>query len=667
MRKMLVVLLGVLGAAMPLSAQEVTFESLLREMTSMERLAEQPNPAYVTRQFASYDRKSTDPAVPTEENWFANHDRNQVLRAEETVNGTEHVLMDAAGPGALVRFWSANANDGGIVRVYLDENPEPLFELPLQAMLGGDAKPFVKPIAHVVSRGWNSYLPIPYAKHCKVTVTNPDIYQQLNYRTYAPGAKVRTLTLAELERHMPLVRQTAAALAAPATAAVFPENAVTAAISEKSIGAGESMERFLVLDGPGAVCSFECKVTAADLPAALRGCLLEIAFDGDAPSVVAPLGDFFGTAPGLNAFAALPCGVLEDGTLYSRWVMPFNKEAAFTIRNHSGADAAFSGKIVHAARPFKDASLRFHAKWRTERELPTRPMVDWNYLGADGGPGRFAGVMLHINNPVPDWWGEGDEKIYVDGETFPSHFGTGTEDYFGYAWCSPDLFNHAYHCQPRCDGPANFGQTCVSRFHIMDDIPWNTSFRFDMEMWHWKADIKVAQSVTAYWYAAPAAKDNTPLVEPALLTVPPVGELRGMKSAIEAETMKVLEVGGGVVEKQDSIQPWSMARQLWWRDAKPGQKLVLAFEVKKAGKYEVYARLTSAPDYGIHQFHINGQPAGAPVDLYAPEVRADKERSLGIFELARGDCLLEIEITGSNPDAEPRHMLGLDYVLLRKR
>jgi len=67
--------------------------------------------------------------------------------------------------------------------------------------------------------------------------------------------------------------------------------------------------------------------------------------------------------------------------------------------------------------------------------------------------------------------GEGDEKIYVDGETFPSHFGTGSEDYYGYAWGSTEVFTHAYHNQPRCDDPKNYGNTSVNRFHVIDDIP----------------------------------------------------------------------------------------------------------------------------------------------------------------------------------------------------
>ena len=56
------------------------------------------------------------------------------------------------------------------------------------------------------------------------------------------------------------------------------------------------------------------------------------------------------------------------------------------------------------------------------------------------GRGRFCGVMLHVWNPRGGWWGEGDEKFFVDGEKFPSTFGTGSEDYFGYAWCDPHLF-----------------------------------------------------------------------------------------------------------------------------------------------------------------------------------------------------------------------------------
>src|SRR5678815_3493866 len=104
-----------------------------------------------------------------------------------------------------------------------------------------------------------------------------------------------------------------------------------------------------------------------------------------------------------------------------------------------------------------------------------------------------------IRDSVKDWWGEGDEKIYVDGESFPSHFGTGTEDYYGYAWSSSERFEHAYHNQPRCDGPGNYGNTAVNRWHIMDRIPFTKDFKFDMELWHWEPSCNVSMSDVCYW------------------------------------------------------------------------------------------------------------------------------------------------------------------------
>jgi hypothetical protein len=151
--------------------------------------------------------------------------------------------------------------------------------------------------------------------------------------------------------------------------------------------------------------------------------------------------------------------------------------------------------------------MHFRAKWRAEFGVPTRPMIDWNYLTAQGR-GVFAGAAFAIDNPVKDWWGEGDEKIYVDGETFPSHFGTGTEDYFGYAWCWPGLFTHAYHAQPRCDGPGQLWSHQREPVSHPGSHSVHEDFRFDMELWHWHARCQVNMAVTAYWYARPGGRDG---------------------------------------------------------------------------------------------------------------------------------------------------------------
>lgn len=644
---------------------KVTFESLLREMTDLESLSRFPDPAYTVRQFSSYDRRSTDPAVLTDENWFANGDRGQHVRVEQRHGREEWVLMDAEGPGAIVRFWSANPADAGTVRIYLDNAEQPAIEMPLTEMLGGGQAPFLNPIAGERSRGWNSYLPIPYAKHCKVTASQRDFYYQINYRTYEKGTRV-TAFPAKLtaDAHRQL-EATAARLARPS--ALSDLQGPGEQKSERVELGPEPFRIDLPVKRPHAIRRFTCRVDAADPSLALRGCLLEITFDGNgSPSIVAPLGDFFGTAPGANRYASLPSGALDDGTLYCHWVMPFRKSASLQFTNHTGRSMTLSTQITAMPYEWTRNSMYFHAGWRGEYPVKTRPRQDWNFLSLTG-KGVFVGDMLHVTNPVKAWWGEGDEKIYVDGETFPSHFGTGSEDYFGYAWCCPEVFTHAYHNQPRCDGPGNYGHTCVSRFHVIDNIPFTKSFKFDMEVWHW-AECEVALAATSYWYALPGASHPFKPIDAAQLAVlppPPLPPPRTVAGALEGESLPILALTGGTTEKQPlAEEQWSGGAHLWWRDAQPGDTLTLAFPVEKPGVYRVNAAFTKAIDYGIVDLAINGRPVASGIDLFNDGVIVTPEQSLATLRLREGVNELQVRITGRNPKAIPRHMFGLDYLLV---
>ena len=653
------------GSAIAADAQ-VTMESLLDEMTDLTTLTRLPDPTYSVKQFSSYDRKSKNSDVLTDEDWFANADRGQYLRTEERNGATEWVLMDAEGPGAIVRFWSANPNDAGVVRIYLDGNADPVIEMPLIEMLGGTAYPFIKPIAGERSRGWNSYLPIPYAAHCKVTTSQPDFYYQINYRTYAEGARVATYSERAVRRVDALLKSAAERLASPESLALPHVEKQVAKRFGHDLDAGETASERV--EAPGALYAIDVRVEADDLEKALRGCLFEVFFDGqDSVSIAAPLGDFFGTAPGANPYASIPSGVLDDGTMYCRWVMPFERGAELRFTNTTDAPLSIAGSYVLGSYEWTDASLHFHAKWRGEYPVATRPRQDWTFVEIQGA-GRFVGDMLHITNPVKAWWGEGDEKIYVDNETFPSHFGTGSEDYFGYAWCNNEVFTHAYHNQPRCDGPGNYGQTCVSRFHVIDNIPFTEAFQFDMEVWHWQ-ECEIAMAATSYWYARPGGTDDVPPIATENLKViapPPPPEMKVVEGALEGERLKVAEcTGGQTVNQTSDAWGWSREEQLWWRDGQPGDTLTLAFPVEKAGRYDVRAVCTKAIDYGIIRLRVNGEEAGAERDFFNDGVIATPEESLGIFELAEGENTLTAEIVGANANAVPSHMFGLDYLLLK--
>jgi hypothetical protein len=657
-----ILLLGLAAGALPAHAEKVTFGALLGELTDLDALTRMPNPAYTCKQFSSYDRASTNPSILTDENWFANNDRGQYLHAEEGASGKEYVLMDSEGPGAIVRVWSADPHDAGILRIYVDGDKQPVIEMPMEAMLKGETFPFLSPIACVRAAGWTSYVPLPYAHHCKVTASQPDFYYHIDYRTYAPNTSVQTITQETFNEHIEQIRALATALTEPDKAFQHPKNA-----QETNYGVtaepGETV-RIAAIDGASKLYSLTMRVEAADLQTALRGVLLEISADNErAPVVCAPIGDFFGTAPGNRPYLGLPCGLTPDGVFYSHWVMPFRYGAVVRVTNYTKESVNLTGTTIAAWQKWRNSNLLFHAKWHGVTDLPTRPRQDFNFLRA-GGAGRFVGVMLNIANPVAAWWGEGDEKIYVDGETFPSTFGTGSEDYFSYAWSSPEVYTHPFHSQPRCDGPGNFGYSCENRFQILDNIPFTTSFKFDFEVWHWE-DCIISQSVVPYWYSQSVGDDNIEKPKPEQLVVPSLPEPKRVEGAIEGEKMRIIACTGGKAAPQPNAFNWSNAAQIWWQDGKVGDSLSLGFPVEKTGRYEVYASFTKAPDYGIAHITLNGKSTGKQMDFYHDKIVITPETKLGVFELKAGENEIAFKITGANSDALPHHMVGLDYILLK--
>ncbi|MBN1124003.1 MAG: DUF2961 domain-containing protein, partial [Sedimentisphaerales bacterium] len=297
------------------------------------------------------------------------------------------------------------------------------------------------------------------------------------------------------------------------------------------------------------------------------------------------------------------------------------------------------------------------------------------------GRGRFCGVNLHIWNPrggqCPEvawchghyWWGEGDEKFFVDGEKFPSTFGTGTEDYFGYAWGSAELFENCFHNQTISMN--NKGHISVNRFQIADNIPFQTSFEGAIEKYfpnHWPT---VYDSIV-WWYQAPGQEDPYEAVplEERLGYWPEIPVFR-VKGAIEGENMKILDKSNPSSNTRTQGMGgygsgWSGESQLWWTGAKPGDTLDLALPVETEGTYELKVQLTKAVDYAIVQLYLDDKKIGGPIDCFEGAVVHTPEMSLGKFPLEKGRHKLTAKILGCNEKAVKGYMFGLDYVKLDK-
>jgi len=650
------------------AAQSFTYIDLIKRLTDLETLAVLPEPGEKCAQWSSYDRASKfDEATGKYLRWDANGDGRGIIRTE---NGLQ-VLAEMQGPGCIWRIWSAAPKEGR-VQIYLDDSQEPAVDLPFAGYFDGKNEPFTrKALVHVTARGWNNYTPIPFQRSCKIVAQpNWGNYYHFTYTTYPPGTRLptfkRTLTAeesAELDRANDILSRCGQDPAGSRAGESINSKVITLPPGKTVLVAS--------LTGPRAITGIRARLSLPASPedrTALREVAWRIRWDGETtPSVWAPFGDFFGTAAGANAYRSLPAGLTPDGWWYSYWYMPFSRSAVVELSNDGQSQREVTVQITDAPLTKPVARLgRFHSKWHRDIFLPSEPerAIDWTMIKTTGA-GRFCGVMLHIWNPKGGWWGEGDEKFFVDGEKFPSTIGTGSEDYFGYAWGDPALFQNAYHNQTISMN--NKGHVSVNRWHITDNVPFQKQFEGCIEK-YFPNSRPTLYAATVYWYLEADGNDPYPeaplsqrvgyWVEPVVFTV---------KGALEGERLQVLRRTGGQTRVQDLsglTGDWSQGAHLWWTGGKIGDQLDLAIPVAKAGKYRLTVALTKARDYGTVQLMLDGNKLGEPIDLYNPNVVPSGPIEFGPHDLTAGEHKFTVEITGANPAAIKSYMFGLDYIKL---
>ncbi len=677
MRSMMLTFLALLAAAAAAgpaaSAASFSYVDLVNRLVDLEAVAVLPVPGERTEQASSYDRASRyDESSGRYLNWDANADHGGHVRME----GDRMVMADIEGPGVIWRIWSARAGSGH-VRIHLDGSPEPAVDLPFSGYFDRRNEPFTYPgLVYEAASGMNCYVPIPFQRSCRI-VADPDwgAYYHFTYSRFPEGTKVPTFTRdLSIKERMALARVSTFLEHSPGADPAGRRPGQETLGVALSVKPGET-QTIADLRGPRAITALRVRLKGMPVSRereVLRSAILRIRWDSEThPAVWTPLGDFFGTAPGINEYRSLPMGATRDG-LYSLWYMPFASRAVVEVHNESRHEIRGEVLLTHAplARPVETLG-RFHAKWHRDAFLPAHPdrrSIDWTML-VTSGRGRFAGVMLEVWNPMGGWWGEGDEKFFVDGEKFPSTFGTGSEDYFGYAWCNPALFQRGFHNQTISMG--NKGHISVNRWHIADNVPFQTSFEAAIEK-YFPNDRPTLYAATVYWYLEPGGEDSYESVPLRERTGWYVGSEKPWRArgVLEGEEITVLRRSGGDLTIQNlggRAHRWSNDAHLWWLHARPGDTLELEVPLRQAGRYQLDFQFTKAPDYGIFQICLDGKRLGAPVDLYHPEVVTSGETTLGEMELASGPHVLRIEILGANEKAIKSHMFGLDYLRLRKK
>jgi hypothetical protein len=262
-----------------------------------------------------------------------------------------------------------------------------------------------------------------------------------------------------------------------------------------------------------------------------RKVLLRVTYDGaPSPAVLVPLGDFFGVGHSMPAnyasafftVTAKPEEALHFGgsAALNSWLpMPFREHVLVEVVNENNVPYAQYFHIDYELyrSPLPDDLAYLQACWRRSNPCPgwgpdmqvNSPEVNVAHLDGEGnyvvldatGQGHYVGCNLSVFHRQGSWWGEGDDMIFVDEDTWPpSIHGTGTEDYFNHAW-GMQRQAYAYHGSIVHEGDVP-GYAVSYRFHVLDPVRFQRRLRVTIEHGHGN-HLADDWASTAYWYQLP--------------------------------------------------------------------------------------------------------------------------------------------------------------------
>jgi hypothetical protein len=338
-----------------------------------------------------------------------------------------------------------------------------------------------------------------------------------------------------------------------------------------------------------------------------RKVLLRVTYDGaDTPAILVPLGDFFGVGHSMPAnyasafftVTAKPDEMLRFGgsaSLNSYLPMPFREHVTVELVNEN--DVPY-GQYFHVdyelyRQPLPDDVAYLHASWRRSDPCPgwgpdlqvnspetnvTNLSADHNYLVLETeGTGHYVGMNLSVFHRQGSWWGEGDDMMVIDDDTWPpSLHGTGTEDYFNHAW---GMQRQAYPWHGAIIHEGDVPGYAVSyRFHGPDPVHFQRRIRVTIEHGH-ANHLADDWSSTAYWYQLPPSPRASILPVAQRLPhraiaggPPPIGaqppelaqEVAEARAALRARTV---EYGARLAQRFADRLAWTAREETGSRDA----------------------------------------------------------------------------------------------------
>ncbi len=411
--------------------------------------------------------------------------------------------------------------------------------------------------------------------------------------------------------------------------------------------------------------------------------LLRMYWDGrEKPDVEVPMSDFFAAGFGKRTTVLSIPVVTEDGDSYNCfWRMPFRTSARIEVINQSKTKtirALFYAIDWIKKQALPENTMYFCAQYRQEYPVKTDPTrFDQEYLILEAeGRGYYVGTVLSVRTRSPDWYGEGDIRISIDGETTPSIWGTGTEDYFLSAWgqkeCLTPYFGTPYLSHKLRD----VGQmSSCYRWHIRDPIPFTRSIRVMLETMGWLNLDENTENKSrlygprqddwasvAYWYQMGPTKKFTKTTTAEERCLPCIDRV----IAWGANHSDPKYHGRGRTRRHNTgrYHDTEAIRVFAPENMKEGW-FECELKVKEKEPLRLIVILERSPHSGIYQASLGGVKLGTPLDLYRDTTDID-DYQLMDFWPEPGTYTFRLECVGKNHCSDG-YELGVNSVRLRER
>ncbi len=572
------------------------------------------------------------------------------------------VIADLKGPGVIYRVWTPTPTDDTLEFLF-DGETKPRIEVKFLDLFLGKDPDFPPPLTGFGAGGYYCYVPIPFAKSCVVRMRAPKVqFYQINYALYASNTPIASFSRTRTpEENQDLARAREFLNAAGTDVSRFGLPAGVKPLLNQTIltlKPGATGTVFRANKG-GRIAGLRFSPAEAMVGKA-RDLLLKISFDGQAPAVLCPLGDFFGYAWGQPAMQSLLVGSIH-GTNYCYFPMPFERGASIEIISARTNTVELRAEVEHAPVPRTPNEGQFYALWR--RENPTQTGQPFTFLETTGR-GHLVGLALQAQGleTGKTTFFEGDDQTTLDGEL--TIHGTGSEDFFNGGWYDvPDRWEKRL-CFPLsgCLGyEKHLGRTGAYRLFLGDAYAYRHSLKQTIEHSGQRNDIPTDYSSVTYFYSE--QRPSADLTPPAL-----------KDRAVHDPTDVIFAVG-----EQMPLRAWSYDRATLTRKKEKLANhevrylsftgsgddwfgphfLLFDCQLPEAGTYAVYLEVVQGPAQGKVQLFQNENPVGTPLDLYAATPTRSARLLLARAPFVEGNNSLMLKLVGKNENSSA---LGLDLV-----